>query len=84
VRGALEKREQGEKPRLEPKDERLLERWASQVEVPDERRAELATARAEALRAALLDAGVDPERVQIGESEPGPPGVEIELAPARK
>jgi hypothetical protein len=81
VRAAVEARARGEAAPLEPEDEALLERWVAAVEVPAARREALAVARAGSLRGALIAGGSPEERVSLGESREGEPGVAIELAP---
>jgi hypothetical protein len=84
IRGALADRARGRAGELEPADAELLRRAAEKVSVPQERRDALAAQRAEAARAALLsDGGIEAERVELGESESGSPGVVFALAAAQ-
>lgn len=85
LRGALKERAEGGAGRLEAEDREALDRWIAAVEVPDERREQLALARAEAVRDILAsEHGVDRERVQIGDPTEGAPGVIVGLAPAKR
>jgi hypothetical protein len=83
LRGALEDRAEGGDGELGREDREALERWVDSVEVPDERREQLANARAEAVRDALVRKHrVDADRVQLGEPTEGVAGVIVGLAPA--
>jgi len=78
---ALEKRVAGEEAPLDPEDEALLEKMLAAVEVPEARVAELATARAAAVRDLLERAPeVAPGQVRVEEGfGEGPGGVHLEL-----
>jgi len=79
VAGALA---DGKTEELDPEDQALLARYVGAIEVPAERLASLALARAEAARVVLVEGrGVDPERLDIAANpaEAGEPGVVIEL-----
>jgi hypothetical protein len=81
VRVALAKAAGGEEISLDPDDQALLERYKAAVEVPDERFAALARARAESVRSAAAALGADAERLALGDpAEPGAPGVVLALA----
>lgn len=82
--GAIRERAAGGEGALDPEDEALLGRYLAAVEVPEERLAALARARAEAVEAAAVsEYGVDPERLSVGDpAPPGEPGVLLELAAA--
>jgi hypothetical protein len=68
VRAALERRARGETVELEPEPQARLDEWAAEQTVDDARLAALATARAERLRALLLERyGVTADRVTLGE-----------------
>ena len=84
LRGALEKQTRGETVDLNDEDTEALERWASEVSVPDERREALGRERAEAVRAALVAAGANAADVVVHDSVAGPPGVLVGLAPAKR
>ena len=82
LRGFLRKKESHEDTDLSEEDAAKLERWAEGVEISQESRDQLAVARAEAVRQALLtEFELDPARVVIGEPFDGAPGVELELLP---
>jgi hypothetical protein len=85
IENALRERAAGEPGELDPEDEALLARYVAAVDVPEERLAELARARAEALREEIArEAGVDGARLLVGTpAPPGDPGVVLELAAAR-
>lgn len=75
---ALSRRANGEPLGLEAEDQPLYERYVAAVEVPEERLAKLATARAERLKARLVEAGVVAARVTVGEPEAeSKPGVVV-------
>ncbi len=82
--GALEDRGRGEPGELDPDDAAMLARYVAAVDVPDERFAALARARAEAVRAiAVSDYGVAPTHLIVADAAPpGPPGVLLELSAA--
>jgi hypothetical protein len=84
--GALEDHAKGDEralAELDAEDVQRLDRWLTEVEVPDSRRAELARTRAKALSDRLTnERGVDAERVRVGDPMAGEPAVVIELAPA--
>lgn len=84
IENALRERAAGEPGELDPEDEALLARYVAAVDVPEERLAELARARAEALREEIVrEAGVDGARLLVGApAAPGDPGVVLELAAA--
>lgn len=85
LRGALKERAEGGAGQLEAEDREALDRWVAAVEVPDERREQLALARAEAVRDVLVsDHRVDRARVRIGDPTEGAPGVVVGLAPAKR
>jgi hypothetical protein len=81
VAGALEARGRGEAGVLEAEDQALLARYLEATQVPAERYAGLARARAEALRAVFTSAhAVDAARLQVEVAPaPGAPGVAPEL-----
>jgi hypothetical protein len=65
---------------LSEQDAAKLEHWAGSVQITQEDRDQLARARAETVREALLtEFEIDPERVVIGDPFDGKPGVELEL-----
>ena len=72
---ALERRAKGEPAGLEPEDQALLERYIAAIAIPDARLDALAKARAERVRALLVEKGIPAARVAVGkpeaESEPG-------------
>lgn len=72
---ALSRRAKGEPLGLEAEDEPLYAAYVAAIPVPDERLAQLATARAERLKAALVAKGVVAARIAVGEpaaeSDPG-------------
>ncbi len=82
--GALEDRGRGEPGELDAEDAAMLERYIAAVDVPDERLAALARARAEAVREiAVSDYGVAATHLLVADAAPpGPPGVLLELTPA--
>jgi hypothetical protein len=80
LRRALEQRVRGEPDALGPEDAALIGKWLKQTDVSREARNRLANARAEAVRSALVDNGLDPGQVRIEKPKKrGPPGVAIEL-----
>jgi hypothetical protein len=66
---ALERRAKGEPAELEPEDQALFERYVAAVAIPDARLDALANARAERVRALLVEKGVAAARVAVGEPE---------------
>lgn len=75
---ALSRRAKGEPLALEAEDEPLYAHYVAAIEVPDERLAKLATARAETLRSALVEKGVVAARIAVGDPEAeSKPGVVI-------
>ncbi|HYC54893.1 MAG TPA: DUF748 domain-containing protein [Candidatus Binatia bacterium] len=73
---AIDKRAKGKVAELSDEDQALYQRYIAAVEVPKERFDALATARAERVRALLLEKGVAEKRVSIGHIEPaGAPGI---------
>jgi hypothetical protein len=80
--GALEDRGEGRPDELGPEDTHALARWIGAVEVPPDRRDDLARERATAVRDALVEShGVSPDRLRVGDPLTGPPAVVIQLAP---
>ena len=80
--GALEDRGEGRPDELGPEDAHALARWIGAVEVPPDRRDDLARERATAVRDALVEShGVSPDRLRVGDPLTGPPAVVIQLAP---
>jgi hypothetical protein len=81
---ALFNRAKGGNEELGPEDEALLERYVAAQEVSVARFQALAEARAESIRAALLELGVPPEAVSTGTPAPSEhPSVTVELVPGR-
>ena len=72
---ALERRAKGKPTELEPEDQALYERYVAAIAIPDARLDALANARAERVRALLVEKGIGAARVAVGEpeaeSEPG-------------
>lgn len=83
LENALEERTRGGAPDLSGDDEARLERYAATIDVPEERYAALARARAEQLRTLLVeDLGVETSRVRVGHAtQRGEPGVVLDLQP---
>lgn len=81
--GVLAQRGRGESGALAGDDAAVLEKWLDSVEVSDAQREAFATARAAAVRDALVRAhGVAEKRLALGEPLEGEPAVVLELAPA--
>jgi hypothetical protein len=75
---ALSRRAKGGPAELDPEDQPIYERYVAAIAIPDARLAALATARAERVRALLVEKGVVATRVAIGEPETeSKPGVVI-------
>jgi hypothetical protein len=75
---ALSRRAKGEPLALDAEDEPLYAQYVAAIEVPDERLAKLATARAETLRSALVEKGIVAARIAVGDPEAeSKPGVVI-------
>jgi hypothetical protein len=80
ILAALRDRAKGEDGALRREDEALLERYVAAQDVSMSRFQALAEARAESLRAALLEFGAQPEAVSVGTSTASElPSVSIEL-----
>jgi len=80
VVSALRERAAGETGELAPEDQTLLERTVAAQPVSDAQRRDLANARAEALRDALVDAGAPAEALRLGDpSEAAQAGVALAL-----
>lgn len=75
---ALSRRAKGEPLAIEAEDQPLYEQYVAAVAVPDERLAKLATARAEQLKAALIEKGIVAARIAVGDPEAeAKPGVVV-------
>lgn len=75
---ALSRRAKGEPAELDPEDQPIYERYVAAIAVPDARMNALATARAERVRALLVEKGIVGTRVAVGEPEAeSKPGVVI-------
>jgi hypothetical protein len=76
IKGALEKRTEGEPLSLSEEDQVHLRRYLAQVEVPDERYDELARDRARAVQRVILETErIDASRVELADPGRGTPGV---------
>lgn len=83
IKGALKKRAKGEAGTLSPENGAHLQRYFEATDVPDERYANLARARATSLQDWLVEKqGIEAGRVRIDEkTERGDPGVLLDLEP---
>jgi hypothetical protein len=80
IAAALRERAKGESGPLEQEDAGILERYVAAQEVPESRLRALAEARADAIRASLLELEVPPERIGLGQpSQARLPSVAVEL-----
>lgn len=85
LEGAVSARGRGEAVDLSSEDSQVLDAWLQGVQVDDEARARFARGRAEVVQAAITAAaGVDAERVKLGEVLEGVAGVGIELVPVKR
>lgn len=75
---ALSRRAKGEPAELDPEDQPVYERYVAAIAIPDARLNALATARAERVRALLVEKGIVATRVAVGEPEAeSKPGVVV-------